>query len=296
VKLTTLLAQYLYTNHRLDLPGIGSFILDPSSISAIENSKQRSATLDGVSFEANSTLKEPTALLEYISSQSGKMKALAIADLESHIQLAQQFLNIGKPFTFDGIGTLVRLKPGVFEFVPLSINPDKIKLHSNKDKSSASLEGASAKYESFLSSPKTSSGWGKPVVALLIIAGIGLAIWGGYTISREAATNDTTEVSETPQLPPAIVAAEVDSTPVEVKVEPPKAQNYKYVLQVSKKQTAYRRFNQLKTNLWDVNMETQDSVNFKLFVLLPINHSDTTRVLDSLTVMTGKKVYIEHQN
>ena len=51
VKLASLLAQYLYTNHRLDLPGIGTFLLDPSTISSVENTKQRSTVLEGVSFD-----------------------------------------------------------------------------------------------------------------------------------------------------------------------------------------------------------------------------------------------------
>jgi hypothetical protein len=294
VKLTSLLAQYLYANHKLDLPGIGSFILDPSSIPALENSKQRTAVLEGISFEPNSSLKEPTQLIEYISAQAGKMKALAIADLESHIQLAQQFLNIGKPFTFDGIGTLVRIKPGIFEFTPLSVTTEKIKLQAGREAAAIKSDESSEKYESFLSAPKTATGWRKPVIALLMIAGLAMAIWGGYTISKKAATDDTTEVSE-PYLPPPTQMA-VDTTPQ--KIEPVKSESdrYKYILQVSKRQTAFRRYNQLKTNLWDVNMETQDSVNFKLYMLLPRLNADTTRVLDSLTVMTGKKVYIEHQN
>ena len=56
-----------------------------------------------------------------------------------------------------------------------------------------------------------------------------------------------------------------------------------------------RRYKQLRENLWDVSMETKDSVDFKLFLLLPMR-SDTTHVVDSLTALTGKRVYIEYQN
>jgi hypothetical protein len=291
VKLTSLLAQYLYTKHRLDLPGIGSFLLDPSTISALENTKQRSTVLDGVSFESNPSVKEPKELIEFISSQTGKMKALAIADLDSHIQLAQQFLNIGKPFTLEGIGTLVKTKSGSYDFIPLSVPTEKLK-ESNKAKAPApvSLEESSTQYESFLASPKAKFNWGKPAVALLILAGIGLAVWGGYTISKKAATNDVTEVLDTPKVETPAVT---DSVPAK---ELAKATDYKYVLQVSKKQTALRRYNQLKSNMWDVKMETNDSVNYKLYMLLPAMNADTTRTLDSLMAMTGKKVYIEPQN
>src|SRR3990170_7646449 len=116
VKIPSLLAQYFYTKRRLELPGLGSFVLDISSISALQHSKHRSAVLDGVSFESNVVLKESPDLIAFIAQKTGKMKALASADLDSHLQLAQQFLNMGKPFSFEGIGILSRVKPGEFEF------------------------------------------------------------------------------------------------------------------------------------------------------------------------------------
>ena len=289
MKLTSLLAQYLYTNHRIDLPGIGTFILDPSSISSVDNSKQRSTVLSGVSFEYNTSVKESAELIAFISSQSGKMKALASADLESFVQQAQQFLNIGKPFEFEGIGTLVKKQKGEYAFTPLSVPTEKLKEHNTKEPAPVTLEESSAQYESFLGTQKVNVGWRKPVIALLILVGAGLAIWGGYTISRKAATADVTEVADTTH-----VIAPKDTTVVVVS-EPPKPSDYKYILQVSKRNTAMRRYKQLRENMWDVNMETRDSVDFKLFLKLPIR-SDTTHVVDSLTALTGKRVYIEYQN
>lgn len=291
MKLTSLLAQYLYIKHRLDLPGIGSFVLDPSAMPTLESSKQRSTVLDSVSFESNATMKDPADLISFISSQSGKMKALATADLDSFIQLALQFLNMGKPFTFEGIGTLVKKRAGEFEFVPLSVSTEKLKEYQTRETRTVSLEQSSAKYESFLGNQRTKLEWGKPVIVLLVLAGIALAIWGGYTISRKAAGNDTTDVTESQ--PEEIIPVTDSLPPPESKKE---IDDYKYVLQVSKKQTAIKRYNQLKTNLWDVKLETNDSVNYKLYLLLPAMNADTTHVLDSLMAMTGKRVYIEYPN
>lgn len=288
MKLTSLLAQYLYTNHRLDLPGIGTFILDPSTISSLDNSKQRSIVLSGVSFEYNPSVKESPDLIAFISSQSGKMKALASADLESFIQQAQQFLNIGKFFEIEGIGTLVKKQKGEFVFTPLSVPTEKLKEHKTKEPAPVTLEESSDKYESFLGTAKANTGWRKPVIALLILVGAGLAIWGGYTISRKAATADVTEVVDTTH-----VITPTDTTTLAAIPEPPKPTDYKYILQVSRRNTAMRRYKQLKENRWNVNMETKDSIDFKLFMLLPIR-SDTTHVVDSLTALTGKRVYIEY--
>jgi hypothetical protein len=293
VKLTSLLTQYLYTNHRLDLPGIGSFLLDPSTISSSEGSKQRSATPDEVSFVSNPTLKDAPDLVTFISSKTGKMKALANADLESHIELIQQFLNLGKPYEFEGIGTLVKKKAGVFEFTPLSMPAEKLKgLKTKEAAAPVTLEESAKDYESFLATPKVPFGWKGPVMALLVLCGIALALWGGYTISKNAAADDAIEVLNSPAITAPV--PKIDSTAIKAAMA--KAKDYKYILQVSRKQTAMKRYNQLKTNRWDVNLETDDSVQYKLFMLLPAQNADTTRILDSLTAMTGKRVYIERDN
>jgi hypothetical protein len=136
LKLPGLLAQYLYSKKQLDLPGIGSFFLDPSiNIEAPEsNNKQKTEVPDGISFKNNSAIKESPDLVTYISAESGKMKPLAAADLDSHLQLALQFLNMGKPFSFDGIGTLATNRSGGYEFTPGAIMPEKVKEVTVKDK------------------------------------------------------------------------------------------------------------------------------------------------------------------
>jgi len=291
VKITTLLTQYLYAKHRLDLPGLGSFILDPTLTASAENSKQRSSIPEGITFESKSSIKESPDLIAYISAESGKMKALASSDLDSHLELAQQFLNIGKPFTFEGIGTLVKLKAGEYGFVPLATTSERTRSYAHK-------ETAKAREDSFLSTPKTKMGWQRPVVALLILCGLALAIWGGYAISKNASgkTDDTT--SDKAEAVPVTdtTALVVDDTIAPKQVAQMDHSNYKYVLEVSQSKRAFKRYKQLKTNQWDVKLETIDSVQYKLFLLLPAIAADSTRVLDSLTAMTGRRVYIEHQN
>lgn len=303
MKITSLLTQYLYNHHRLDLPGIGTFLLDPSAIHALENSKQRSAVLEGISFENNTSIKESPELVAYISAQSGKMKALAASDLESHLEVAQQFLNIGKPFTFDGIGTLVRVSPKECQFVPIAVSAEKVKeLNTSKDtakgaaREEATATAAPVQYESFLSEPSVKHGWKKPAIVIALIAGLGLTIWGGYAISRNMGNKAADAVVSAPAEPAPDTATVALAVPDSLtKPAPIAAGNYKYVLEEASRQRIMKRYKQLRTNLWDVKLETNDSIKFKLVLMLPSN-SDTSRVLDSLTVMTGKRVYIEHQN
>lgn len=296
MKLANILAQYLYTHKRLDLPGIGSFFLDPTAISQAETTKHRAAISDSVRFEHNASIQDASDLINFISSRTGKMKSLALSDLESHLELAKQFLNIGKPFNFEGIGNLVRLKPGEYEFSAEAIASDRLKEPADKEIGGpAKTEGE--KYESFLTTPRKAGSVSKPVMTLLVLAGIGLAIWAGYAISSRNGDNDSTpiETSVGPTLP--VSDTTHNSTPAKdstVKKEAAPDQ-YKYVLEVASAKRAFKRFNTLKENNWDVKMETRDSVQFKLFLLLPVR-PDTTKVLDSLTVLSGRKVYLEKLN
>ena len=293
VKIPSLLAQYLYGNQRLDLPGIGSFLLDSSTLPALQQSKQRSALLEGVSFESNPACKESPELISFIAEKTGKMKALASADLDSHLQLAQQFLNMGKPYLFEGIGILTKVKAGEFEFTPITVPTDIIKEQHKADAVEVDQkEEYTGDYESFLSLPKTKFEWRKPVIGLFLICGIGVTVWGGYMISKknvkpevitEQSLIEQTSVVDSLHISDSITAA----TPV---VTVPA--NYKYILEVAQKKRALKRYNQLKELRWKVDLETTDSVQFKLFMLLP--PSDTTRTMDSLRIVTGRRVYIEY--
>lgn len=293
MKIPSLLAQYLYCHQRLDLPGIGTFLLDNASLAALENSKQRLSLLEGVTFTFNPSLPESPGLIAFIAEKTGKMKPLAASDLDSHLQLAHQFLNIGKPFTFEGIGILTRIKPGEFELTPISVATEKVKERNGKESEAApAKEIATEKYESFLSSD-SKIGWKKPVAGLLIICGVGLTIWGGYEISKRVKKNNPASLTESVKQEPVVPADTSVVAQDTVVVQPePVEKNYKYVLEVARSKRAFKRYNQLKEINWQVHLETSDSIQYKLFMLLPV--SDTSKTLDSLTVMTGRKVYIEY--
>jgi hypothetical protein len=300
LKLAHLLAQYLYTNKRLDLPGIGTFLLDSSVVIESENSKHRSILPEGISFESNSALKDAPELISYISAQSGRMKALAIADLESHLQQAQQFLNIGKPFAFDGIGSLIKLRNGEFEFIPAWINTEKLKDNSNKEKHTLThKETIEEKYQSYLATPAPKNRMRKPLVTLLALAGIGFAIWGGYTISNQDSETDTGLIEAgSEQIVPVPDTSQLYKTDtISYEKATIQSDNYKYVLEIANANRALKRFKQLQeTELTEVlGMETTDSVKYKLFVVYPVT-TDTSKTINYLTSFLGKKVYIENQN
>lgn len=313
VKITPLLAQYLYTTKQLVLPGIGTFHIDADAVvNADTSGRNRHIALPPIHFEAgNANTPFDPELISYIAQHSGKMKPLALADLESHIELMHQFLNIGKPFLLDGIGTLTKPNGGQLKFTAANepvTAPKPIEISIREDRTKT-INEAPVTQESFLHENERKGGWKKPVVVLLVLAGLGFSIWGGYYLSQmnESDTNTISETAKTIQDTPVTPLSTAPVTPdtANKNVVTPSVStsnptttpadnsgHYKYVLETANKDRALKRYKQLKTNLWDVHMETADSVAFTLYLSLPKLGSDTTRVKDSLTMMTGKKVYI----
>jgi hypothetical protein len=290
LKLAPLLAQYLYANKRLDLPGIGSFSLDTSIPLEPEPGKQPG---ESIHFQSNPSAKESPDLIAFISAQTGKMRALAAADFNSHLELVQEFLNIGKPFLLEGIGSLAKGRAGVYSFSSTTIPVDKIKDHTTKE-----TVMTSATEESF-SSYETSNkslfklDWRKPALIGLVFIGTGLAIWGGYTVyKRSNPGTETASINNTIPITTSLIA-DVDTSITNVPVVQTSAKNdgYKFVLETANKTRAYARYATLKKYEWNVQMETQDSVKYKLFLSFPTR--DTNWVLDSLTALNGRRVYIE---
>jgi len=88
---TISLSAILLLPPTIRLAGYRHFLLDNASLSALQNSKQRSAMLDGVRFESKPFLKDTPDLIAFIAEKTGKMRALAAADLDSHLVLAEEF-------------------------------------------------------------------------------------------------------------------------------------------------------------------------------------------------------------
>jgi len=310
LKLASILAQYLYLNKRLDLPGLGSFILNPTAVPDEETGKQGKHTqLEGVSFESNVSIKEVPELIRFISSQTGKIKALATADLESFLEVAQQFLNIGKPFSIEGIGTLEKSSTGEFSFTAGQSLPTSLKEHNIKDSSaSAASEEPIPDYKSIFYTRKGKPKWKKPFAFFLLMAGLGLAIWGGYTVyKRTTAKNKqvTTEVKKEQTVPvqhPVDSIITITDTVIETRqiIPPPPpvaTGNYKFIIETAARERALSRFTRLTKFGLDVKMETTDSAIFKIFFILPASIADTARMVDSLRGIytpAGNRAYVEN--
>lgn len=305
LKLAQILAQYLYSTRRLDLPGIGTFLLDSTIVVDPESDKNSKKDFgEGISFENNQGIKDNPPLIDFISSQTGKIKALAAADLDSHLWLGQQFLNIGKPFMLDGIGSLVKTQSGQYSFSPGQLTPEILKEQPTKQIGYTEVDNNTdvSDYKDILNPRKEKVQWKKPVAILLMLIGLVLAIWGGYIIYKntKADANSTT----TPATRTSGPSAQNDNDTATVQkgnitINPPvvaPAGNYKFVIETAGRERAFKRFKFLKELPTTIQMGTKDSVNFTLFFILPATAADTARIKDSLRISYTPKwsrAYIE---
>jgi hypothetical protein len=314
LKVAHLLARFLYNNKRLALAGIGNFTLDENAVIQVDVKQQKVPVLEGIQFQNDTSVKEDIELIAFISAETGKMKALASADLDSYLALAKQFLNIGKPFLLEGIGTLVKSQTGIFEFSPGTVLVEKMNSSgsTSKDRDASSQQPAEESFTGYDNDyTKKSSGnpaLKKMITALLIIAGLGGAVWGGYTIYKNSQSNEkeapVTPISENNNVTPvktdssAVQLNKPDSTTqIQSPVTTAATGSYKFVIEETGKIRAATRFAFLKRIGTPIQLETKDSIVFKLFYVLPANPADTTRICDSLTrnyTPKGKRrTYIE---
>ena len=106
MKLEHLLIQYFYTSKELSLQGIGKFLLSQDLVLPADTEKEVVMPENAIGFEYNIKSTEDEGLISYIVENTKKIRPLASADLDSFLTLGKQFLNIGKPFKIEGIGTL----------------------------------------------------------------------------------------------------------------------------------------------------------------------------------------------
>lgn len=312
LKIAHLLSDFLSVNKRLDLPGIGSFALDPAMLGNSESYESgKNIMSEGIAFEANPGIKDSPDLVSYIAEKTGKIKALAAADLDSHLELARQFLNIGKPFLFEGIGSLSKLQSGKYSFSAGEIPVEKAATRALKESMDLQEEESQASgFRSIFYVRRSKGSLRKPLIAALLLGGIILAVWGGYKVYKsttaknnsEQGVNTDTENAATSLADTNHPASDTSTTnlnnnpaPAAPVVTPP-AGFYKFVVERADKKRGLTRFNKLKGYGIDIRMETPDSLSFKLFFLLSAVPTDTTRVLDSLRRLytpSWDKAYIE---
>ena len=277
MKISPLLAQFLINNKQLNLAGLGRFTLNDSG---------------EIIFQHDASVKEDAELVKFIAENTGKMKSLVASDLDSNLELARQFLNIGKPYLFEGIGTLSKNKYGTIEFVQSNTSPEKNKDAGDGRDKTSTTENSFTDYEEMFSPKKPKGPATKKIVTWLVaIAGLSLAVFGGYLVYSKT-KNKKEPIVNKEEIKPIIVPDSLpktkDTTSIIAKPVDTSGM-YRFVIEKAPRQRAFFRYKYLRENLIDVKMDTKDSVTFNLYFLLPATPADTAKKRDSLQRLYGTR-------
>ncbi len=289
MKIEQALVLYLLKNKQISLQGIGTFSLDVPVPEITDIDKPVIIPSNAVSFRYDPKVGEEQSIVDFIVEHTKKIRPLASADLDSFLTLGRQFLNIGKPFTIQNLGTLEKLKSGELEFRQGQLILQKVETPkdiTDNDVEEMDTENLFNDYQR--KAPRNNKGIWLTILVLLIL---GFGVWAAWNFLFKK--NDK-EITQSESIVPlrdtsaittdstASTATLVDSASISQKQASDSVAFNVVVGDYNNKQAAMSRLAKLKSFGRNVIMYTNDSVTFKIAhpFVLPI--SDTTKVLDSL--------------
>lgn len=295
LKLSALFGKYLYQHKTLSLPGLGVFSLDPSAAIPETTDKNFHEIYQHITFRQQPVLKPDEELIDFIRTHTGKIRPLAESDLESYLSDGKILLNIGKPFYFEGIGTLQKNRQGTYDFIPGLPLVDRLSVQQEE----ISAEDAQQRFDPEPARNYTSGNNNSlkaVLVVLAILLGLAAIVWGGYLLYSSG--NNT---SEGTAIGDSSVVVAPDSNTVNQGLDSVQGDSLmdlspatgtdsiRYVIETTPNKTrALRRFSQLQLNGQDIRMRVNgDSSLFDLYFTLPAATGDSTRIKDSLKRFYG---------
>ena len=307
MKVSEILLNYLLTHKKLQLTGLGTFHMT-GSYTISDDDKSIVIPQGAVEFKLDQATVEDPELIAAISKETGKIKPLASADLDSLIIQGKQLMNISKPFVIEGIGTLQKNHRNEIEYIPFVAE-------INRGEHDKRLEepGEAVRFDDNYLRPAVKSGSGSRFITVALLTILALGILGAvvYFVYSQSAKNDapTVKLSE----PPPIQEDTTSITPVSTvdtgkSVLPDSSRSlplaaaitsgdssFFVVLEIAKKDRAMKRYADLREWGHKVVMTTTDSVNFKISLPIKAPLADTAKHRDSLAGFFARKVWIEKQ-
>lgn len=284
MKISVLVAQYFYRHRELKLPGIGAFFLDDAVTIPESSDKNFGEFLQYIQFKHIPINKADEALIDFIRTHTGKIRPLAESDLESFVSDGKVLLNIGKIFHIEGIGNLLKNKNGVYEFTPGEATPDKVEaVFTDKPAEKAPKKKSVFDDDYYPHEAKSNIVRNRILIGAGILVALIVIIWGGYSLYNSN-MKPAASINEDSFQPPVIdsTSLQSDSTSIPVPATLPAnaPRDFKYILETTKRRsTAERRYDDLKPK---VQLETKDSVLYRIYLVINSTPADTSRIRDSL--------------
>lgn len=297
MKTEQLIVQYLYSKKQVSLQDIGVFTITSDIHIPEDSDKDIVLPADSIQFAYDPKAPVDDGLVAYIMECTRKIKPLAYSDLESFIILNKQFLNIGKPLVFEGLGTLQKTQIGHYSFTQAAtshvINEEMPKLITEKLKEKVTF-----------ATPQKEKNTGNNKTALFVL--LGVVILGALLATVYFMNKNKKEVTAVNDLSTAIIdtlpAPKTTDTTTVIANKPavvvPKNINdsnsfYVVIKEFSDLAAAEKSFKKLTSYGNKFVLTTNDSVTYKLRMPFMKPITDTLRVKDSLSKFFQAKAYVE---
>lgn len=293
LKLSALFSKYLYQHKTLALPGIGIFTIDPTIPIPEPTEKNYADLAHSVKFVQTTVIKPDESLIDFIRTNTGKIRPLAESDLESFLSDGKILLNIGRPFYFEGMGSLQKNRQGYYDFFPGAPLIDKLEV--NRDQQLTEFQETTPNF------PQQSNNLRRVLMVVAILIGLLAVIMGGYYMYNR---NQSAEVPQGQALQDSTTLAQdslatlPDNTRTTLTTLPADttlAGGFKYVVQtIYGKEQGLARLDEMKRSNPSVQMiSNADSSQFRLYIVVPTAAADTARTKDSLQrIYSNNKVEI----
>lgn len=277
LKILTLIPNFLYEFKKLSLPGIGVFTI-PADVHIPETGEKDPENFQlQIQYQQVPVLAPDQALIDYIKQHTRKITPLAVADLESFLADGKAFLNIGKPFFLEGIGTLYKDKNGQIDFIPGAPIAERVE-NKPLDGPDEKLLFSSKKQESI--DPLLLR---KVWVIIAAFFALALVIWGSYLLYTKLIEKDpNTEIientssfqvtdSSTQNVTTEKIVDTLSKAPIAVD-----SVVYTFILQKTRsKEIADTNFNRIKSIRKNVFMTKSDSSTYLICVKVKCIPADT---------------------
>lgn len=289
------------------LQGIGEFFLDNFYENPFENEKGKSKVPENaIQFVPDKKCREDEGLVEFISSQTKKIKPLAFSDLEDFLSIGKQLLNVSKQFYIEGLGTLILNDRGNLEFIQgneIFTSPAIDDKSNQTIKERIDEQADNLNFEKSYNAGKSSEGTlRKTLVALAFAAGLFIIGWIGWHFYNQWKEEDGATQNNIEHIKPVLQQTiQQDSLPGNSPVDSlnatPQAQlvadsTFNVIIETANKTRALYRFGELQKMGYKILLNTTDSVKFDLLTSIKRPLSDSSRVLDSISIFFGRKARI----
>jgi nucleoid DNA-binding protein len=288
-KFDTLISNYLYTNKKMDIEGLGTFSLDDNFVLPPDAEKSTFFPLEGIHFEYNSRAETSPELMDFLVQHTGKIRSLVKADFASYVSEIKQFVNIGKAWAIEGIGTLQKVKDGRYELMPGEAMAERVNINYADQKEEDDEPVRRRKWM---------VGFILTVAIVAVVAGLAFGVYVLFIKTQDqtlpSTQNDTSLFEEDSLANAADTAQPKQDT---IPAVPPGTVNFKAYFETTRhRNKATNIVNELLkmgvTSQFD-SLIIRDTLRYRLFVYQQIMPADSARVKDSLSTYFGRRVRME---